>query len=499
MKILTVLFCLSFFTITAKGQSENADTISLARSEVDAKKLGEANDLLTIFNKENSNVYGLQLQAHILYLMKQTAKAAMVYQKGLELFPGYAPIKLDYGRMLFQLKKFPKSRSLFLKYLETDEKNAEANISVAYIDYWDGHIALAKKRAEYILNIYPGNKEATYLLHQLQNNTAFYVKVEAGGYSDDQPMRTTFFEPGAGIYRSWWFSPSVKARFTGVDADQAYDNSWVSAGNKIYISPTKTTVEMAVGFFQGSNYQGDVTSKIGLNQKLSSVVSIDGSTEKKPYQYTLASVKSPFLYRVSEAGINVGNLNSWLARIAYQNQSFEDGNFAQTFYAWLLAPLIQKNEFSLKAGYAFSYANADRNTFQPKYPLEGSPVPNSQVEGSYNPYFTPSQQYINTALISINIPFSKAVHFSTRASLGFSATANQPSLVVSGNGQGPFFIKRDYGSLQYHPVEVYSKLSLRLSQQFYINGNYAYNSLIYFKSNSGNIELKYLFINAKRK
>jgi len=499
MKILTVLFCLSFIAVRAQGQIENRDTIDLARSKANEKKLNEANDLLTIFNEQNNNVYGLQLQAHVLYLMKEPAKAEVIFEKGLELFPDYAPLKLDYGRVLFQLKRFQKARSLFLDYLKTDEKNAEANISVAYIDLWNGRISLAKKRAEYIISIYPGNKEATDISQEIQNNTALYVKVIAGGYSDDQPMQTTFIEPEAGIYKSWWFSPFVKARFTQVNADQAYSNSWISGGDKIYISPTKTTVEIAGGFFQGNNYQGDVTTKIALTQKLSSLVSIDAATERKPYQYTLASVKNPFLYNVSEAGFNFGNMDHWLARVAYQKQSFDDGNSAKTFYAWLLAPLVQKNGFSLKAGYAFSYANADRNTFEPKDSLDGSAVPDSPVEGAYNPYFTPSQQYINAALISFSIPVSKAVTFSTRASLAFSATANQPSLVVSRNGSGPFFVKTNYGTLQYHPVEVYSKLSIRLSKQFYINGNYAYNSLIYFKSNSGNIELKYLFINAKGK
>lgn len=499
MKFLILLINLSFIIMTAYSQTEPVDTINLARSKAYDKKLSEANELLTLYNAHQKDQYGIQLQAQILYWMKEFKKAQLLYEEGIALYPSYMLLKLDYGRILYQLNKTEKARLLFLEVLTADEKNAEANISLAWIDLQNGHISSAKKRAQYINSIYPGNKEAESILLNIEEMTAPYLKMKGDSYSDDQPLQQSFIEPEAGMYKSWLLSPFIKGSFNQQNTKQAYTTSWISAGNKIFIGATKTTIEVAAGYFQGNNYQGDATWKILLNQKLSNSFSADAGTEKKPYQYTLASIRNPFLYQVSEAGLNFNNNNKWLGRVAYQSQHFEDGNLSNTLYAWLLAPLIDKNGFSLKAGYSFSYANSDINTFIPTTALTPPYVLYKEVEGVYDPYFTPNQQYVNAALISIGVPLSTSVSFTSRASVGFYARASQPALYTDRNGAGPFFINKTYASLSYTPVEIYSGLNIKVSKQFYISGNYAYNSLIFFKSNAGNIQLKYLFINGKRK
>ena len=499
MKFLILLINLTFIIATTNCQNLPVDTVNLARSKANDKKFSEANDLLTLYNAHKKDQYAIQLQAQILYWMKEFKKAELLYEEGTGLYPDYISLKLDYARMLYQLNKTGRARDLFLEYLSADKKNAEANVSVAWIDLQNGHISSAKKRAQYITNIFPGNKEAESILLKIEELTAPYLKLKGGAYSDDQPLQQSFIEPEAGIYRSWLLSAFIKASFNQQNTEQAYSTSWISAGNKIFIGATKTNIELAAGYFQGNNYQGNATWKILLTQKLSNSFSADAGTEKKPYQYTLASIMNPFLYQVSEAGLNFNKHNKWLGRVAYQSQHFDDGNLSNTIYAWLLAPLIDKKEFSLKAGYSFSYANSDKNTFTPKTALTPPYVPNKEVEGMYEPYFTPNQQYINAALISIGIPLSKSVSISSRASIGFYARADQPSLYIDRNGSGPFFINKKYESLSYTPLEITSELNIKIAKQFYISGNYTYNSLIFFKSNSGYIQLKYLFINDKRK
>ncbi len=499
MKFLILLINLSFIITIANCQTVPADTVNLARSKAYEKRFSEANDLLTLYNAHNNDQYAIQLQAQVLYWMKEFKNAELLYEEGIGRYPDFISLKLDYARMLYQLNKTARARVLFLEVLTANEKNAEANIAVAWIDLQNGHISLTKKRAQYITTIFPDNIEAESILLKIEELTALYLKLQTGAYSDDQPLQQSFIEPEAGIYKSWLLSPFIKARFNTQNTGQSYSTSWISAGNKIFIGATKTNIELSAGYFQGNNYQGNATWKILLTQKLSNSFSADAGTEKKPYQYTLASIMNPFLYQVSEAGLNFNKNNKWLGRVAYQSQHFEDGNLSNTKYAWLLAPLIDKNGFSLKAGYSFSYASSDKNTFMPKTALTPPYVLNKVVEGMYDPYFTPNQQYINAALISIGIPLSKSVSFNSRASIGFYARASQPALYVDRNGAGPFFINKRYESLSYTPLEIYSELNIKLAKQFYISGNYAYNSLIFFKSNAGNIQLKYLFINGKRK
>jgi hypothetical protein len=196
-------------------------------------------------------------------------------------------------------------------------------------------------------------------------------------------------------------------------------------------------------------------------------------------------------------GLNFDRKSRWLGRAAYQNQSFGDSNSVYTVYAWLLAPLLHKDKFSLKAGYAFSYADAEVNTFKPKQTTAIPPMQNTPINGVYAPYFTPSKQTVHSLLASLDITFSRGVSFSSNLNVGVYANAYQPSYFVDRNGLGPYFINKRYDNYSYTPITFSAELKTNLSQNFIINTIYNYNSLIFFKSHFINLQIKYLFLHAK--
>lgn len=475
------------------------DTVLIASNLAYEKKFEDARHLLSIYNTNHKDVQALRLQAQVLYWMNKIDEATTVYEKTLSLFPDAVSVKLDYGSMLYQLNKFSKARQLLNDYLIADSLHPETNTMLAFIDLWTGRISTAKKKAAHLEKLFPGNKDAAYIFQQIAAYTAPYLKTGVTLYSDDQPIQRQGFEPEAGIYKSWIFSPFIKARLYSFDADQIYKTSWIEAGNKISLASSKTDLEFSAGYFQASNFNGEMTWKTKLAQKISPAFSLDAAAEKKPYQYTLASIKNPLLYQVTELGLSFDRKSRWLGRMAYQNQHFEDGNHAFTAYLWLLAPVIHKNDLSLKAGYAFSYADAKQNTFQPKKSQPIPPVLNAEADGIYDPYFSPADQTIHSLLLSLQIPFSKFIRFSSNLNIGVAAQASQPVLFVDKNGMGPFFINKKFESYSYTPMEISGELQFTLSRNFFINGNYIYNSFIFFKSHTANIQLKYLFIHDKRK
>jgi len=499
MKRLCSLFLILFYHNLFAQNPVIADTVSLARNLAYEKKFDKANNLLTLYNAQHSDVNALRLQALVLFWMKKFDEATAVYEKTLNLFPGVAAVKLDYGSMLYQLNKYSKTRQLLKEYLIFDSTHQETNKMLAYIDLWTGHIAAAKKKAALLERLHPGNADADYILQQIAYYTAPYIKLQGATYSDDQPLQRQSFEPEAGVYRSWLFSPFIKASLYSFDADQIYKTSWIEAGNKISLASSKTDLEFSAGYFQASNYNGEMSWKAKLVQKISPSFSLDAVTHKKPYQYTLASIENPFLYQVTDLGLNFDRKSRWLGRAAYQNQSFGDSNSIYTVYAWLLAPLVHKDNFLLKAGYAFSYADAEVNTFKPKQTTVIPPVLNTQIDGVYNPYFTPSKQTVHSLLASLDIKFSTMVSFSSNLNVGVYASAYQPSYFVDRNGLGPYFINKKYENYSYTPVTFSTELKANLSQNFFINTIYRYNSLIFFKSHFITLQLKYLFLNAKGK
>jgi tetratricopeptide (TPR) repeat protein len=475
------------------------DTVNLARSLAYEKKFDEANNLLTLYTSHHTDANAFRLQALVLFWMKKSDEATAVYEKTLNLFPDVAAVKQDYGSMLYQLNKFSQARQLLKEYLIFDSTHQETIKMLGYIDLWTGHITAAKKKAALLKRLQPGNADADYILQQIADYTAPYIKLQGATYTDDQPLQRQSFEPEAGVYKSWLFSPFIKTSLHNFDADQIYKTSWIEAGNKISLASSKTELEFSAGYFQASNYNGEMSWKAKLVQRISPSFSFDAVTHKKPYQYTLASIKNPFMYQVAELGLGFDRKSRWLGRAAYQHQDFKDGNNAYTAYLWLLAPVIHKNDFSFKTGYAFSYADAKQNTFKPKNSQPIPPVLNTEIEGIYDPYFTPAEQSIHSLLVSLQIPFSKFARFSSNLNIGVAAHASQPSLFVDKNGMGPFFINKKFEPYSYTPVEFSGELQFTLSRNFYINGNYMYQSLIFFKSHTVSIQLKYLFINDKKK
>jgi hypothetical protein len=499
MKNLFLFFNLTTIVTTIYCQNVAVDTMEMALVKVNEKKYSEANNLLTYYNNNHSNKFSIQLQAQILFWLKNFKKSAQLYEYGITQYPNYYELKLDYARMLFQLNNIQKARKLFLEYLAQDEKNVEANLSVAWIDLYNGKFSLAQKRVQNIASNFPDNKEIRKVLLGINELTAPYVKLRVGYYKDDQPMHQSFIEPEIGVYKSWLLSPFVKTSLNQQSTTQSYTTTWFSTGNKLYLAASKTNVELAAGYFRSKNFQGEVTWKLLLNQKISNNFSLVAGTEKKQYQYTAASVETPFLYQLFEAGINFNKNNKWLGKAGIENQYFKNGNTVSSLYTWLLAPLVNKKGFNLKTGYSFSYAHSDKNTFIPEKTLTPPLIPSMTIEGKFDPYFTPNQQFVHAALISVNIPVSSSVNCTIRASVGFFARANQPVLFVDNNGTGPSFVNKTYYTLHYTPLEMFSELNFKLSNQFYLTSSYAYNSFIFFKSGVGNMHLKYLFKNGKRK
>ena len=501
LPLIVLYFTLFFSNHLFSQQVEIADTISYARTKAYEKNFDESNKLLTQFNLHHTDSNALRLQAQVLYWMKNFYEAILVYEKTLSLFPAIVVVKLDYGRVLFELGNYSKAKPLLEDFVLTDTNHAEANILLSYIDLWSGRINAAKKRALFLQKTYPGNKESADILNTIASYTAPYFEVMPVAFSDDQPLKGFAINMEGGKYFSGFLSPTIKARFDNFTLfDSSAHTAWIQAGNTFSIG-TKTTIQLFGGLFQ-YNSINEATYKGALNQKISKSLSLELATEKKPYQYSLSSIRSPFLYQLTDVAINYNKANKWLAKGGYQIQYFKDANFIETMYAWLLAPFINTPSFSLKAGYAFSHANADINMYQPKSPIPNINNPamvNKEMIGFYNPYFTPANQTTHSAIASINISFSKNITFSSRASVAISAHADNPVFIVERNNGNQYVLNKKYTYISYFPVEFFNEFRFRCSSRFYINANYTHSSLLFYKRNEGTIQFKYFFIHEQNK
>ncbi len=486
-------------TSVTPSQPPKVDTLELARTKAYAKHFAEADKLLSAYNAAHRDLNGLRLQAQVLVWAGENEKASDVYEKTISQFPQVDVVKLDYGRLLFQLYSFSKAKTRLNDYLIHDPKNAEANLLLAYIDNQEGKTQQANKRTNDLLKWYRDYADAAGLLQQINYKTALTATVGGGYTKDDQPLTDYKYDVGLSKYYSWLLFPELKANLNSFSlSDSSYHPLSVEVGNTVSLYNAGVSFSFGGGFFN-SGISGLGSSFIGhadISKKLSNQFSLSAGIEKKPYQYTLAAISQGTTFTTSSAALSFHKNDKWLGKAGYQIQQFQDDNKIATAYAWLLAPIVSQNVFSVKAGYSFNYANSDKNSYthlKTAEELVSTNTYNQAIEGVYNPYFSPARQTVHSGLAVVNIS-GKKVSFSAKAAVGFSAKLDVPYLYLNTDSTtGKLTFTKEFQQQSYTPIEISSDLKFALSPKLSLIASYTYSKVYFYTSNNLFLHLKYAF------
>jgi hypothetical protein len=238
------------------------------------------------------------------------------------------------------------------------------------------------------------------------------------------------------------------------------------------------------------------TGSVGISQQIGHNLILQAGLDRLPYQYTTSSIKRAVMENVSTISLDYNRKDKWFAKAAYDLHQYEDGNKIKVAYLWILAPIISAKHFSFSARYAFRYADALKSTITSKQSIPeviNNWPPVDGIPGYYDPYFTPENQIAHSALASVIIKPSKRVQFSSRINIAFSAKADNPYLYLDTHDSGLFF-NHGFAQTKYTPTSWVNELSIATSDKFYITAIYSYDKLLYYKSQKGSLELKYLFL-----
>jgi hypothetical protein len=491
--IIFFIFCI----LSSPSKAQNiiiTDTVEYAKEKAYEKNFTEADRILTAFNNSQTNLNALQLHSQVLFWMKEFDRSIAIQQLALAAFPEDNRIKLEYGNMLFDMGRYKLSENLLNDYLIHDNVNAEALMKLAYINLWSGRNNKAKTYTTTILQNEPGNTEASIILEQIKNYTSPYIHLNAGVFSDDQPLTGNFKEFVGGWYHSWILSPVFSLKHnTATVSDILYNSTWIQLMNSVNLNMGKTKFVFKGGVFNQEN--AVATGALYVTQKIAGNLAISAGGERRPYQYTISSVKQPLLQDFYTLSLDYNKNEKWLGKAAFEMQQFDDNNRVQTSYVWMLLPLIHKEKISVKGGYGFNYSTSLENRFILKDSSRSNgttPITNKQLEGVYDPYFTPQNQIVHSVLASININPSKNFSIALRSSIGVSAKADAPSFAVK-QQINQYSIYKTYNIVSYNPVEAVAEINMALSPRFSLKTAYAYNSLFFYTSHLGSIGLKYSF------
>jgi Tfp pilus assembly protein PilF len=493
-KRLVVLVAL---TASLHTSAQSTDTLAMARDLANQRKFPEASVILRKYNQHRPTKDGYWFEAQLAYWMKDTDRAGKLYRNLVAQYPDDRSLALDYGKFLFETGHYQQAGKILKEILQKDPREATANKMMAYMDYWQGNSVSAVKRSDLILLQDSSNAE----IRKLRNDAAVYgaprIHTDVIYSSDDQALQSTWLQGGIGLARSKFLAPELAFQLASFNSSTEKTLSATTGHfelvNNLRFWHGKTQMKIRAGAYihPDANF---FTGHIQLKQQLTRTIHFEGQWGQLPYQYTLASIRDPFVFRSGSAALGFEK-GKWMGQLAYYNQSFDDGNKVDVLSAWFLAPVISKKKWSLQAGYAFSYSDAAQNTFQPKDSMDVIVDKHSlydQVEGVYDPYFTPTNQYVHYLIALVKADLSSRFSFQAKFNYGVYAKADNPYLMLDRKAT-QFFVSKSYGELQYTPMEAEAKLNFNTSANTSLAATYTFNKLFFYTRHQVQMGLKHRF------
>ncbi|UOQ96177.1 tetratricopeptide repeat protein [Hymenobacter sp. 5317J-9] len=480
---------------TAQAQTALPDTLEYARTKANEKDFGEADRVLTRYNARANHLDGLRLQAQVLYWAHDFNRAAAVHEQALAAFPNVPALRLDYARQLVEQNQLDKAKDQLRIYeSQEDSARAESGLLLALISYKQLRVDAARQTLAEVLRRYPANAAATALLQDIDNTLRPYFRVGSRYLRDDQPLRALTYEAEATWFRSGLVAPIILLQANNFSLPEGHTSSyWLQVGNKFTFLPLGLTLNATGGLFQYSPNSTGVraTGNLLLSKTLGSTLTLDVQAARQPYQAVLTSARQPVMERLQALALRYGKGEKWLGKAGVEQRSYGDGNPAYSAYAWLLAPVLTRPAVVLKAGYAFSYASAERSTYTPVRSLSDVVLNGGPVAGAYAPYFTPRNQLVNAVLLSVKLWPQKKVSVAARGSYGVQGRADAPYLYLDKALNNELYIATGFARQSYHPVEVQGEVALKASPSLTLAATYGYSSLIFYNRHAFDLQLRY--------
>lgn len=469
----------------AKAFLQTDDTLSLAQKKAYGLELEDADQLLVHYTARHHDLDATILHAWVLYWKKDFKRMEAVFHRAFRAFPEAYSLHLEYGRILWEMGKIYPAKTQLLAYLAHDPGNLEANTMLAHIHLWNGHTQKAGNLAYWLLEQDPENGNAKGILSDVRNQTTPHLRLSPSWFTDDQPLNNYQASLETGWYQSWLLAPSLEVRFRQSATDSVgYPFLQTTLGNKIYLSRTRTRIGCSAGVFAPftNESKGSITWGIGLYQTLPAHFALEAGLEKRPYLYTLQSIRQPLQERFFHVAVHYNHSDKWIGKAALERQIFPDDNYVHTVYAWLLAPVFDGQGFRIQAGYGFSIANAGENRFQPT--------------GIFDPYFTPKDQHAHALLASVQVSRLKNIHLALRGSAGIFAKAAIPYFFLDQDQEGTVYFHREFQSDRFFPLELNFEGSWKINASSSIGAAYSYQQLLFYTSHSVGLQFQYLFTKA---
>lgn len=499
---LSILLFLVIFLFSSEGIAQTQgyyDSLAKAKSILNEGQISEAVKLLQSMEEVypgDENIMRLRGQA--FYWSKDFEMTKAYFSRSIEAYPSLQFIKLDYGRILFQLQSYREATPILESYLISNPEDPEANILLAQMNYWQGGSPkISYAYLEKILTPFPDNEAAKSVKLEIEQATAPKITLQVGNFSDSQPMRYSFLEGSFGLYQAALLQPEITASISSYQTDQLI--SFFTLRNTSSFTQTGTSVTLSAGYTASNSWEKGVgLYGIKLDQKIKSGFTLNLSAAKESYFYTLASLDQVITPTMLKASFGRDYGGNFSGRLWIQNATFQDDNAVNAFGAWFLYPVLKLPLVRLEFGYAYTHGDSKEVRFGPTLPIQGRVSTTdigTVIPGSYQPYFTPINQQIHGLMGKITFSPSTSIKLDASTNIGVKATIDNPNMIYYGVGNSPAnrpIVEDDLflilNPLSYTPWDLAFNFEWELSDYSALRFSYVHQTTVFFNSNSLNLK-----------
>jgi hypothetical protein len=485
------IFLALFFSLQTFSQTIPENTIANVRKQIVKKQYKAAEfNLSRYYIKHNNDLETIWLYAQVAHWNSNHSLSEKLFLKAISSDPKNTNLQLDYARSIYENGKLTKAAELIKPLLLIPETQAEALLMDANINFWNGKTKIAKEKVVEFKTLFPNSYLADEISKNIAKATSPYLKTTFEYQSDNQPMKYIAEKVEFGQYKSWLWSPKIDVEnYNFTPTEQALT---AKLGNGFYLGFLGLSTSFSGGIYHNFSGESDWIGNVDLSKKLNKNITVKAGYNKLPYLGTLLSTT----YNLTQSNVfgelDYNNSKLFSVHAAYNHQFYKDENSIKTIAGWILSKPYSYSNFNMQFGYGVNYSNAKTNLFVPKEDIENYTLA-SNIEGFYNPYFTPKSQLVNSALLLLNYKPSKKLEIGAKGNYGFLAKSDNPFFILNIDVDRNKTITRNFTKTNFNPFEVSSYINYEISPKTLAKLTYTNQQTFFYTRNNVSLALNFKF------
>lgn len=487
LKSILLAVLLSILTTSI---AQKTDTLSWAKELNDQHKYRKSYKLLKVYYANHSkDLFAGWLYAESLHYTKKYKKSQEVYFSTIQSFPDNIDLQLDFANKLAEAGELNEAidqlnmmnKTMAKEYLFAVQKTLAKTL------YWQGKYDLSLSEIEQALELYKNDPEAIELRNNILLARRNWIQIDVNYFDDDQPL--TIINPTikTNFYKNQQLSFGFDASSPVLSVNKDVFTSQSLNGMLQYqLLDSKMTIKAKSGVVRLPSNVYDWTAAIQIHKKVLKHLDFSIGAERKQYIATQAAINKQVMQHTYSASLYWDKPNSFIGKTSFDFNDF--AAFNNSYYSasvWLMSPPLKAYILSLRVGYGFNYSDSEESTFASEDPLETIIAKwdtNTVVTGIYDPFFSPNEQTVHSAIFMVGIRPMKNLNITLKANYGFMAQANTPYLFLNKNNDGEEFIDQGFFHDDYNPIQFDGNISYNISSAFNLMAYYTYQKTNFYNS-----------------